>query len=101
MKLVDAIGVDVKRQFTESTGNKAKKVLEKFNNVFDKNDGFRMLKQVLAILNGQELQSECIKMADVPLFKYAPITSCEREFFVSLRLFSKKIEPALRSKISK
>jgi uncharacterized protein YoxC len=71
----------VKNKLQSSAGESAKEILNKFNNVFNKNKGLKRIEAINDILNGKndvnldlDLNPEAIAS-----FKFCPTTSCDTE----------------------
>ena len=76
---------DFESKLNSVQGSFGEEVKVKFENLIDKNNGFKELKNINTILNGQRLQLNAnFTPEQLASFKFAPITSCDVE-----RSFSK------------
>ena len=90
MKLTDSVNMikNVLHLFENLRSKNGKQVFDKLKYVIEKNKGFKEIKSISRILNGDKniIDKLQIKYSvnEVTCFNYAPITSCEVE-----RSFSK------------
>ena len=47
--------------------------------MFGKNTGYEIVSKVVQVLEGQQIDVENISVSEIPLFKYAKMTSCDVE----------------------
>ena len=75
---------DVKEAIYNATGELAEVFRKKFEDVLAKNPDFAKICQIGQILSGEPINDFDISPNLIPLFKYAPLTSCdvERSFSV-------------------
>ena len=97
----------VQVQLQLAQGNDGQNVFMKSETVLNKNNGLKILKQILKILDGESVTMdslpEDLATNDISFFKYAPITTVDvkRSFSIYTKISQLKIKDHLNSKTKK
>lgn len=70
---------EVETKINSLTGSKIECVKTKLKSVFEKNNGFEVLKTVAQVIEGKQVDIGNLRVGDIPILKYARVTSCDVE----------------------